>query len=82
MNNSASETALVLSGGGIRGMAHIGFIRALQEHGLTVDRVAGASAGALVGALFCNGNSTDDMLAFLKRPPYLDTIISALTSPD
>jgi NTE family protein len=70
VNNSASETALVLSGGGIRGMAHIGFIRALQEHGLTVDRVAGSSAGALVGALF------------LKRPPYLDIIISALTSPD
>jgi len=69
VNKSASETALVLSGGGIRGMAHIGFIRALQEHGLTVDRVAGASAGALVGALFCNGNSTDDMLAFFKETP-------------
>jgi len=50
-------------------MAHIGFIRALQEHGLTVDRVAGSSAGALVGALFCNGNGTDDMLAFFKETP-------------
>ena len=69
MNKSASETALVLSGGGIRGMAHIGFIRALQEHGISVDRVAGASAGALVGALFCNGNSTDDMLALFKETP-------------
>lgn len=69
MNKSASETALVLSGGGIRGMAHIGFIKALQEHGIRVDRVAGASAGALVGALFCNGNSTDDMLALFKETP-------------
>lgn len=50
-------------------MAHIGFIRALQEHGISVDRVAGASAGALVGALFCNGNSTDDMLALFKETP-------------
>ncbi|MFM1807745.1 MAG: hypothetical protein RLZZ242_470 [Bacteroidota bacterium] len=69
MTKSATETALVLSGGGIRGMAHIGFIKALQEHGIAIDRVSGASAGALVGALFCNGNSTDDMLAFFKETP-------------
>ena len=50
--NQQQHTSLVLSGGGVRGMAHIGFIRAINEHGIQIDRVAGASAGALVGALF------------------------------
>jgi len=69
VNQQGTETALILSGGGIRGMAHIGFIKALQEHGITIDRVSGASAGSLVGALFCNGNSTEDMLEFFKETP-------------
>lgn len=67
--NQQQHTSLVLSGGGVRGMAHIGFIRAINEHGIQIDRVAGASAGALVGALFANGNHTDDMLAFFKEAP-------------
>ncbi len=50
--NQQQHTSLVLSGGGVRGMAHIGFIRAINEHGIQIDRVAGASACALVGALF------------------------------
>ena len=64
---SNKQTSLVLSGGGVRGMAHIGFIKALQEHHIKIDRIAGSSAGALVGALFANGNSTEDMLSFFKE---------------
>ena len=48
--DNTKHTSLVLSGGGVRGMAHIGFIKALQEHDIQIDRVAGSSAGALVGA--------------------------------
>jgi NTE family protein len=59
--DNTKHTSLVLSGGGVRGMAHIGFIKALQEHDIQIDRVAGSSAGALVGALFANGNSTEDI---------------------
>ena len=66
---SNKQTSLVLSGGGVRGMAHIGFIKALQEHHIKIDRIAGSSAGALVGALFANGNSTEDMLSFFKEAP-------------
>ena len=43
-------TGLVLSGGGARGFAHIGVLRALREAGIAVDYVAGCSAGAIVGA--------------------------------
>lgn len=46
---------LVLGGGGLRGLAHIGVLLALDEQGCTVHRVAGASAGAVVGAFAVSG---------------------------
>jgi NTE family protein len=52
---------LVLSGGGARGFAHIGVIRVLEENHIPVDYVAGASMGALVGALYSLGYSPDEM---------------------
>ncbi len=49
------SVVLVLSGGGARGMAEIGVVRALQELGIPIDAVAGTSAGALVGAAVARG---------------------------
>lgn len=46
---------LVLGGGGARGLAHIGVLRALDRAGITVDLIAGTSMGGLVGALYCAG---------------------------
>jgi len=47
---------LALGGGAARGFAHIGVIKALEAQGITVDVVAGTSAGSLVGALYAAGN--------------------------
>lgn len=47
--------ALVLGGGGLRGYAHIGVLRALEEAGIRPDIVVGTSAGALVGAIYASG---------------------------
>lgn len=52
-------TALVLSGGGARGMAEIGVVKAMQELGIPIDAVAGTSAGALVGAAVARGWGAD-----------------------
>lgn len=60
------KTGLILSGGGYRGIAHIGVIRAMEEAGLTPDAIAGTSAGAVVGALYASGLSTGEMLEFFK----------------
>ncbi len=65
----SSSIGLVLSGGGVRGMAHIGLIKAMETYGLSADVVSGSSVGALVGALYANGNSVDEMLAFFKETP-------------
>lgn len=54
----ASKTwALVLMGGGARGLAHIGVLRLLEKKGLVPDVIAGTSMGALVGGLFAAGLS-------------------------
>lgn len=65
----ADKTGLVLSGGGVRGMAHIGVLKALQEHGLVPKWVSGTSVGALVGALYAQGKGAEEMLAFFKETP-------------
>jgi NTE family protein len=52
---------VALSGGGFRGMAHIGVLRELERQGLRPDFIAGTSAGSLVGALYAFGKSTEEI---------------------
>ncbi|HEY6307682.1 MAG TPA: patatin-like phospholipase family protein [Candidatus Angelobacter sp.] len=52
---------LALSGGGFRGVAHIGVLRTLVGHGLRPDFVAGTSAGSLIGALYASGKTADEI---------------------
>lgn len=51
----SKNISLVLSGGGARGIAHIGVINVLQENGFQINAVAGTSMGAMVGGVFCSG---------------------------
>lgn len=52
---------LVLSGGGARGIAHIGVLRVLEEMRVPVDCIAGTSMGAIVGGLYASGASPDEL---------------------
>lgn len=67
---SAQKVGLVLSGGGAKGMTHIGIIRALEENGIPIDYIAGTSMGAIVGSLYAMGYSPDDMEALLVSPEF------------
>jgi NTE family protein len=58
---------IVLSGGGSRGLAHVGALAALAERGIVPDCIAGASAGAIVGALAAAGYDRDDMVRFFDE---------------
>ena len=58
------KVALVLSGGGALGFAHIGVIKVLQEYNIPIDIVVGTSMGSLVGASFCAGLSVEEMTEF------------------
>ena len=56
------KIGLALSGGGVRGAAHIGAIKALEENGIKIDAVAGTSAGSIVAALLGMGYTSDEMI--------------------
>ncbi len=60
------KIGLALSGGGGRGIAHIGVLAVLAEAGLVPDCVAGTSAGAAAGVLFCRGWSPEQMLRLVR----------------
>lgn len=66
----AQKVGLVLSGGGAKGMTHIGIIRALEENNIPIDYIAGTSMGAIVGSLYAMGYSPDDMEALLRSPDF------------
>ncbi len=58
---------LVLSGGGARGFAHIGVLEVLEAEGLAFEVVAGASMGAIIGALYAAGHSPAKILSIARR---------------
>jgi len=67
------RTVLLLGGGGMRGMAHVGVIKALRRLGLHFDAVVGTSIGALVGAMAAGGYSVEKMeqiVAGLNKDDY------------
>ncbi|MCD8292894.1 MAG: patatin-like phospholipase family protein, partial [Prevotellaceae bacterium] len=66
----AQRVGLVLSGGGAKGMTHIGIIRALEENNIPIDYIAGTSMGAIIGSLYAMGYSPDDMEALLRSPDF------------
>jgi NTE family protein len=71
---------LVLSGGGARGLAHIGVLEVLLEAGVAIDRIGGCSMGAFVGAMFALGRTPDEMVEVCKaelvsRNPFNDYTI-------
>lgn len=68
ITKSATYTlGVALSGGGFRGMAHIGVFRALEHYGMKPDLIAGTSAGSLVGALYASGKSTAEIEALAGK---------------
>lgn len=66
----AQRVGLVLSGGGAKGLAHIGVIRALEENNIPIDYIAGTSMGAIVGGLYAAGFSTDEMEALFRSEQF------------
>jgi NTE family protein len=58
------KTGFALSGGGIKGLCHAGVLKALEEKGIFPDIISGVSAGAVVGALYADGYSPDEIADF------------------
>ena len=65
--NKKVKIGLALGGGGTRGFAHLGAIKAFEEYGLKFDFIAGTSAGSLIGAFYANGWTFEQMYNLAKN---------------
>ena len=68
--NKPYNLGIALSGGGIRGMCHAGVMKALEEYGIKPDIISGVSAGAIVGALYADGYSPDEIAGFFEHVEF------------
>lgn len=69
---SGESVGLVLSGGGAKGIAHIGVIQALEDNDIPIDYIAGTSMGSIVGGLYAAGYSPEEMMRLLLSPEFAD----------
>ena len=67
---SAQSVGLVLSGGGAKGITHIGIIQALEENNIPIDYITGTSIGAIVGALYAMGYTPQEMLSLISSKEF------------
>ncbi|NQX91204.1 MAG: cyclic nucleotide-binding domain-containing protein, partial [Flavobacteriales bacterium] len=64
---SGTEIQLILGGGGARGFAHLGVIRAMEELGIPIDNIAGTSIGSVIGALVAKKMKHADIMSLVKK---------------
>lgn len=76
----SQKVCLVLSGGGAKGVSHVGVIKALEDNGVPIDCIVGTSMGAIVGGMYASGYSTDEMISFLKSDE-IRNIVSGTIPP-
>jgi len=74
-----SSLGIALSGGGIRGIAHLGVLKAFDEYGISPKKVSGTSAGAIVGALYCQGYSPEEIMKIIHETNYFRLLRPAIS---
>lgn len=73
------KVGLVLSGGGARGVCHLGVIKALEEFGVKIDFISGTSAGSVVGCLYSYGYPPDEILRIIQSTRFFKSLKIAWT---
>ncbi len=73
------KVGLVLSGGGAKGIAHIGVLKVLEEAGIPIDYIAGTSMGSIVGGMYAIGFSPAAMDSIMRIQNWLDVLSDKIT---
>lgn len=77
--SSEKTIGLALSGGGIRGISHLGVLKALDEMGIRPTQITGSSAGTIAGAMYCQGYSPEEILKIILETNYFRFIRPAIS---
>lgn len=80
LSASAQKVGVVMSGGGAKGLYHVGVLKALEEAGVPIDYVAGTSMGAIVGALYAAGYSPEEMEAIVATGEIREWVTGKIDS--
>ena len=73
------KIGMVLSGGGARGISHLGVVKALAEMGIAPEIISGTSSGAILGAFLCGGYSPDRIMEFIKEQKIMSSLRFAMS---
>src|SRR6202051_1474678 len=73
------KIGLTLSGGGAKGLAHIGILKAIDSAGLKIDYITGTSMGSIIGGLYAVGYSADSIEKITRKIDW-DLLLSNLSS--
>ncbi|MCB2220400.1 MAG: patatin-like phospholipase family protein [Bacteroidetes bacterium] len=79
---NAQKVGVVLSGGGPRGVAHVGVLKALEENEIPIDYIVGTSMGAIVGGLYASGYSPDEILQMITSDEMRSWISGSINNQD
>lgn len=66
----SQRVAVVLSGGGAKGLAHVGVLKALEEYEIPIDYIVGTSMGAIIGGMYASGYSPDSIAVLLQNEKF------------
>jgi NTE family protein len=67
---ASQRVGVVLSGGGAKGVAHVGVLKALEDHDIPIDYIAGTSMGAIIGGMYASGLSPDSIESIVTSPDF------------
>ena len=68
--SSRKKVGLVLSGGGAKGMAHIGALKVIEKAGIPIDYVVGTSMGSIIGGLYAIGYTPEQMDSMVRKQDW------------
>ncbi|MDR1005811.1 MAG: patatin-like phospholipase family protein [Bacteroidales bacterium] len=78
MGQRTQKIGVVLSGGGARGLAHLGVLRALEENNIPIDYICGTSIGAIIGGLYASGYTLDQMEEIFFSPAFRSAVLGKM----
>lgn len=76
-NTERPKIGLVLSGGGAKGLAHVGILQALDSAGLNIDYITGTSMGSIIAAMYASGYTGNEIERIAREMDWMDAIMSA-----
>lgn len=82
MGHARPKVGLVLSGGGAKGMAHIGVLKVLEEAGMPIDYIAGTSIGAIMGGLYAIGYTPHELDSMARSQDWLALLSDRVSRDD